>query len=618
MTELQKGRKIMASRRRKILRKSPAWIVALVFLLVVYTVVSFYLTIRSGDLHEGTPGDWKLGPERIQKNMRADAKPPQPFGPRPVNDPEQLNKETWLNADEPTRNLSTDTLESSATKFGFVMRDFARRVLSRHISSSNVLVVASDAVSAAKEAIRAKSLNKTFNNIYDNVDFESPYSLGGTFLLHAAAEGHDIHAIDFEVNSSGDSFDWQGNMDTWWNAFGHQKNDTTIGMKRWSSTTLQPKWIIAAIFDHFAPEQLNLTDSLWSSADAFLKASTITYVVVRMHSRKINNQYEFGGLVAARALLDHRYKLQTLLLSHFHAEPGKVNWTEETYGPNAIYKTRDDVEKLLRWGADQTNRQGTHKEVFTAYIFATQGLDLAIPSSRVFIDDSSRVIGTESTLQINLYKPLQFKQCPQAKVEPKLDIAFSEIIGDTSVQVTIPLGDGNQQIRHYHPHANEETGFTYQYTKPNQHFLGPRPEEVEMWFSNSDMNQAEAACARLSNFTTCTTRVIDRSATIPTPFFAEENEQTSIFLIMIDPISRPHFHRSMPRTSKVLEELGFLEFGNYTAIGPNSGKNQAALYSGMPLADRNGIKKDAGKGKWLWDRLRENGFITLKAENGMQ
>jgi len=72
----------------------------------------------------------------------------------------------------------------------------------------------------------------------------------------------------------------------------------------------------------------------------------------------------------------------------------------------------------------------------------------------------------------------------------------------------------------------------------------------------------------------------------------------------------------MPQTAATLEKFGFVHFGNYTAIGPNSGKNQAGLYSGMPLANRDGIKKGTSKDTWLWDELRSNGFVTLKAENG--
>jgi hypothetical protein len=70
----------------------------------------------------------------------------------------------------------------------------------------------------------------------------------------------------------------------------------------------------------------------------------------------------------------------------------------------------------------------------------------------------------------------------------------------------------------------------------------------------------------------------------------------------------------MPQSARLLEELGFIHFPNYTAVGPNSGPNQAALYSGIPLQQRNGIGRDI-KGVWLWDRLRNLGYITLKAED---
>lgn len=169
------------------------------------------------------------------------------------------------------------------------------------------------------------------------------------------------------------------------------------------------------------------------------------------------------------------------------------------------------------------------------------------------------------------------------------------------------------QIRNYHYRASPDLGYTYQDANPKEHF----PDEVELWVSNSDFNKAEAACARLLTYSKCVTRVITNS----NPIQHENNRSArgqvpNILLILIDPISRPHFHRSMPKTARALKDLGFVHFGNYTAIGPNSGKNQAGLYSGMPLANRDGIKKDTEGGKWLWDRLRANGFITLKTENG--
>lgn len=333
----------------------------------------------------------------------------------------------------PIRKLSTDTeLPYYTPSFGFVMRDFARRVLSRHISSSNVLVIAPDATSAAKEGMEARARNQTDNNPYDNADFRSSYSIGGTFLLHAAMEGHDLHAIDFGLDKRGKYTEWGQSLDTWWESFGSEEDGEIAAKseKRWSSTSSQPRWIIAAIFDHFDPHKLDLVDKIWSmGANHFLTESTMTYVVIAMHSRKVGGSYEYGGLAAAKALLDHRYKLQTLQLSHYHASPGTEGWTEAKYGPNAFLKRLENVQDLLRWGADTLERYSDAKgdEVFTAYIFATQGLDLAIPSRSIFAEDPSKRHEENSTFAINTNKTFGFKACPQSAMEPKLDLSFIEV-----------------------------------------------------------------------------------------------------------------------------------------------------------------------------------------------
>jgi len=88
-----------------------------------------------------------------------------------------------------------------------------------------------------------------------------------------------------------------------------------------------------------------------------------------------------------------------------------------------------------------------------------------------------------------------------------------------------------------------------------------------------------------------------------------------LLVIMLDPMSWGQLHRSMPQTKALLEELDFLQFTQYSAVGDNSGPNQAALYSGKPLADRDGIAND-GKSEWLWDTLRKAGYATLKGEDG--
>jgi hypothetical protein len=89
-----------------------------------------------------------------------------------------------------------------------------------------------------------------------------------------------------------------------------------------------------------------------------------------------------------------------------------------------------------------------------------------------------------------------------------------------------------------------------------------------------------------------------------------------LMVIMLDPMSRSHLQRSMPQTIAILRELEFLQFSKYSAVGDNSGPNQAALYSGKPLSDRDGISKKGSESEWLWDTLRQAGYVTLKGEDG--
>ena len=139
--------------------------------------------------------------------------------------------------------------------------------------------------------------------------------------------------------------------------------------------------------------------------------------------------------------------------------------------------------------------------------------------------------------------------------------------------------------------------------------------------SAESLYKSEAVCVRhREGMSRCRTRIPKKhSFGIP---YSDMNyskrpniKRPNILLILLDPISRPHFHRSMPQTKATLEALNFIEFEKYTAIGPNSGPNQAALYSGTTLRDRSKIQNLDHGNEWLWDRLRADGYITLKGED---
>ena len=156
------------------------------------------------------------------------------------------------------------------------IKSFAERVLSRHISSSNVLVVASDAVSLGANESQKKIPDPTTATI------------GGLFLAHAAAEGHDIHAVDFGLDGACVEPACDLSLDSWWKSFLSPAHP--VRPRNWfpASTKSLPKWIIATVVDTTdSIEKTQLMDSVWKwKAESLLSEATMTYVVVTLHAWK--------------------------------------------------------------------------------------------------------------------------------------------------------------------------------------------------------------------------------------------------------------------------------------------------------------------------------------------
>jgi len=157
------------------------------------------------------------------------------------------------------------------------------------------------------------------------------------------------------MDKDGTTAEWNQTLDDWWASF-EDPNPNRGPTRKWSSSKTTPKWIIAAIFDHFHPNKLEAVDQVWLDSERFLNESTMTYVVVAMHARKLRDSYEFGGLLAARALLDHRYKLQVLQLSHYHTDPGHETGTEAKYGPNAFFEIIGQCSRNAPLGSGDGNK----------------------------------------------------------------------------------------------------------------------------------------------------------------------------------------------------------------------------------------------------------------------
>jgi hypothetical protein len=307
--------------------------------------------------------------------------------------------------------------------FGFTMRDFARRVLSRHVANSNVLVISPDAQQAYDDYSKMSK-----NMSLDSVEYNpTRHSLGGNFVLQALDQGHATHAMNAGMMSeSGACSKWNTTLDTWWSRYDISKE----------RRQRRPNWILLAVVD----PGFQWEDLVWTDSSRFLQESTITYIILAVRSRLVNDTLQVYGMQGANALLGKRYKLQVLQVSHYHVEFEEESGgndkqqnptTFSQYGPNALLKTETDIVALLRWGAqvaqDYSNKT-RESPVFTSYLFATQGLDLAIPSRRHYIRDDSRITGDESWTQINLYKPVQFHPCPVSVANGlRVEISFGMV-----------------------------------------------------------------------------------------------------------------------------------------------------------------------------------------------
>ena len=311
----------------------------------------------------------------------------------------------------------TSFTNGNSTFFGSVMSEFACRVLSRHVTSSNVLVIAPGAVSTAKAAVMKSK------KLYSSNDQSQNYSVGGSFLEYGAFEGHAIYAINsFRSKKESESGKSGPTLDSWWSSFDNDKKSDNALKWWWSTKSIEkPNWIILAVFYlDFGSE-----DSMWEEAESFLKGCTVTYIVFGIHSIKLKEgSYKFGGMNAIESLLQRKYKLQTLSVSHYHADKNNAREIFERYGPNALFQSTEELKDFLRWGADAAHEYGTHNDgLFTSFIFATQGLDLAIPTPQIYLQDGGKAIDVSNKHEMNSLPPL--KSCPEAKSE-KLDFVFNE------------------------------------------------------------------------------------------------------------------------------------------------------------------------------------------------
>jgi hypothetical protein len=253
---------------------------------------------------------------------------------------------------------------------------------------------------------------------------------------------------------------------------------------------------------------------------------------------------------------------------------------------------------------------------FYALIFATQGLDLAIPARSSYVDVGNHKVCKD-------HKGNRLKRC-DPKLNPRAQnntIALECPERHKLIKVQFVHGGIYRVLdRLAHRTALEKANDIIIDIKGT--FLvesDVATGEIEVWKGHENSKQAEALCVKsekssLHPNVDCTTRIIP--VKLPTATTKKPIEKPNLLVVLIDPLSRQQLARSLSNTWALMDLMGFVDFPKYTAVGKNSGPNQAALYSGLPLDGRD-IKSSIGTTEriWLWDRLRDAGYVTMKAED---
>ena len=290
-------------------------------------------------------------------------------------------------------------------------------------------------------------------------------------------------------------------------------------------------WVLLLFVDAGGKEAPMLSSTLQA-----LRHATVTYIVMRFQPLAVKQLFKKG------------YKVMMLSCTHLLPD----------FLPNVLI-TRGNVAKLA---ALLLSGDGH------AYIFATQGLDLAIPSRQAW---------------------------KQRRCEPDL--------------------------------CRQNASHLFARSATTAHRLEQNTGSSTAWFSHEDPQLAEAACETLrcsqgqSPQVSCSTRVLvppsmqaSAAALRREPNNITISKRPNLLLLLIDPISRGEFRRSLPRLSGLLPARGYKTFTGYSAVGNNSGPNQAALYRGRPLRSRQDLKSQSHAAAWLWDKLGRKGYATFKGE----
>lgn len=448
--------------------------------------------------------------------------------------------------------------------FGYVMRDLSNRLLppsspqqkrrrryQRQSSPSNILVVCPE---ADKIIAEIKEKNVTTIASKNELIKSYRYRIGEAFLVESIYYGHDVIGVD----SNTGMFD---------------ENDFRV-----SDITL-------AIFD---PRERQEDGVISTALEEYIRSGIMQFATLRISSSLSstssleerttkNDDAQMRGLKASEIFFDAGYKLQVLSSSHAPTDG------RNPYGPNTLLKDVGDVERFLSFGAslahnaehirssnyrsDQSTTSAGTPVNFHSILFATRGLDLAIPTRMAYLD----LTGYGNDPVLNIEKDgIPYLNCPRSSGVATL--RFSSDL-DSDTYESNEVGDEVEMSCFGRKISVLET-YKRRIDDGNATIF------VKLWHSHNNISLSESACLKCTKSTVddnkqnitgrvCTNRILSKGKeTLDRSLQARRNEKgPNVLAIELRGVNRKMLKSSLARFYALSAKLG-LEY--YPDISPST------------------------------------------------
>ena len=422
--------------------------------------------------------------------------------------------------------------------FGYVMRDLSNRFLSlssdqqkrqqfsrQHSSPSNILVVCPGANELISEI---KKENVTTIASKQELIKKFGYTIGESFLVDTIYHGHNAIGVDSNAGIS-------------------NENASNVAD------------ILLAVFD---PGQGHEDDVISNPLGDYIRSGIIQFAIFPISSsiplldgQMTNyNNTEMQGIVTSKFFLNAGYKLQ--VLSSSHAPTNGKN----PYGPNTLLKDIHDVRQFLTFGGvlaqNVTSKNMEIPIVFHSFLFATRGLDLAIPTRKAFLDMSRYKLDHV----LNVKKDgVPYIECPDTSRSSALRFNRNR--------------EGDDAIEMY--------CFRFKIHEINSaRTKGTDKIIAELWHSHTNISLSEAACLKCTKITkennvtiehTCTNRIFERSSPSYSDQIRNDEEGPNVLLVELKGINKNLLNSSLSVFQAQMKNAGVKFFPNF--ISPSSVKN---------------------------------------------